>query len=401
MLDEFDKLPLLKSNGTAKAASNERRTRERKLWHDEREYPTSLGCFACRYADICGGLSVKSSPWDCLDFCCGKDKSCNVVCPNRPFDFVQRAREVGGFRLGNVPRASKLLTSPLPNAIPILYHGSNRIQSFRQPVVCLPLAGFLSRTTSGLRFSNRNEVVDFFKLDTNTRIVLTGIDQDSSVERWWGIGDGRIELIKGLRSLGVEMVTTPNFSLIADRPRMNDLHSMNRIAITHEEFLREGMRAALHVNARTQQDWRNWTSYVSLREEVCDIAFEFATGAGRSRRKEWYLRQLIRLARICPHELHLIVRAVSYDDLATLAKAFSGVTLLETSTFLKTMHRQKAFINKSAKLNWLPQRTAPGEPLDDLLESNWCVVNACIARTLQQPNRVRESSQIHRESVAI
>lgn len=51
------------------------------------------------------------------------------------------------------------------------------------------------------------------------------------------------------------MVTTPNYSLSIDQPRWDDLHSLKRIAIVHEEFLNEGLPAALHVNARTDKDW--------------------------------------------------------------------------------------------------------------------------------------------------
>ncbi|MGH7268007.1 MAG: hypothetical protein ACREMB_24585 [Candidatus Rokuibacteriota bacterium] len=84
------------------------------------------------------------------------------------------------------------------------------------------------------------------------------------------------------------LVTTPNFSLFADQPCWDDLHSIKRIALVHEEFLSEGLPAALHINARTDQDWERWRAYVAVRPEVTHIAFEFATGAGRAERIKWY-----------------------------------------------------------------------------------------------------------------
>jgi hypothetical protein len=56
-----------------------------------------------------------------------------------------------------------------------------------------------------------------------------------------------------MRSLGVTLVTTPNFSLFIDQPRWDDLHSQKAVMIAHEEFLSEGLPAALHVDARTPQ----------------------------------------------------------------------------------------------------------------------------------------------------
>lgn len=41
------------------------------------------------------------------------------------------------------------------------------------------------------------------------------------------------DAVRRLRSIGVEMVTTPNFSLFVDGPRWDDLHSIKRIPNTH------------------------------------------------------------------------------------------------------------------------------------------------------------------------
>jgi hypothetical protein len=72
-------------------------------------------------------------------------------------------------------------------------------------------------------------------------------------------------VIRALKAAGVGLVTTPNYSLFLDRPRWDDMHAMKRIALMHEEFLAEGMPAALHVNGRTDSDFRHWGSYVTAR----------------------------------------------------------------------------------------------------------------------------------------
>ena len=83
---------------------------------------------------------------------------------------------------------------------------------------------------------------------------------------------------------------------------------MKRIAIVHQEFLSEGMPAALHVNARTDRDWERWREYVAARPEVAHIAFEFGTGAGWGERMGWHTAQLAQLARAVNRPLHLVVR---------------------------------------------------------------------------------------------
>jgi len=71
-------------------------------------------------------------------------------------------------------------------------------------------------------------------------VILTGTALDPPLERWWSLGRERLDAIRVLRDLGITLVTTPNFSLFTNHPRWDDLHSMKRIAIVHEGFLRLG-----------------------------------------------------------------------------------------------------------------------------------------------------------------
>ena len=176
-------------------------------------------------------------------------------------------------------------------------------------------------------------------------------------------------------NLGVELVTTPNYSLFTDQPRWDDMYSMKRIAITHEEFLREGMPAALHVNARTERDWERWTKYILLRSEVRHVAFEFKTGAGLAGRIDWQAAQLANLAQGVGRPLHLVVRAAGGDILAKLVSSFAETTVLDTTSFIKAVHRQRAVETDTDRIEWETSPTAPNAPVDDLLTHNWSVVS--------------------------
>jgi hypothetical protein len=206
-------------------------------------------------------------------------------------------------------------------------------------------------------------------------VLLTGTAADPPLERWWSLGPQRRAAIRALRGLNVALVTTPNFSMFSDQPRWDDLHSMKRIALVHEEFLSEGLPAALHVNARTERDWDRWRDYIAWRPEVTHIAFEFATGAGWADRIDWHADQLAQLASAIGRPLHLIVRGGG-KVLPGLVKAFSGITVLETSAFLKTVKRQRATLTATGTVTWRPSPTNENEPLDALLTENWQVVVA-------------------------
>ena len=348
--------------------------REKKLWHDGSRHTSSFGCTECHDRDACGGLRIESAFYDCLNNCCHQPEKCDAVCRNKPMEFVQRVREISGFQLENVPRAARLPERSMPSVVPVLYHGNSRDRAFAPPVVCLSLYSVILRNDGRERYADAGAVAKAFRFRRETPVILTGTDKDAPLERWWSIGSGRLDVIRRLRDFGVKFVTTPNFSLFTDLPRWNDMHSIKRIAITHEEFLREGMPAALHVNARTERDWERWTEYILRRSEITHVAFEFATGAGWAGRIEWHADQLARLAEGVGRPLHLVVRAANRNVLPALISAFAHTTVLDTTSFIKAVHRQRAVETAPGKIDWETSPTAPNTPVDDLLEHNWSLV---------------------------
>jgi hypothetical protein len=324
---------------------------------------------------VCGGLQLDRGLFDCLGFCCQNPTDCDAVCRNKPDEFAQRVREVGGFLFDNVPRAPILKAPPLPALIPLLYHGSKRVVPFQAPAVCLPLYSVIQRHNGEIRYASTADLAKGFGVATGVPVILTGTAADRPLERWWSLGQRRREGIRALRDLGIALVTTPNYSLFIDQPRWDDLHSMKRIAIVHEEFLSEGLPAALHVNARTERDWERWAEYIAARPEVTHVAFEFATGAGWARRTAWHSDQLVQLAGAVGRPLHLVVRGGG-KILPALATAFSGITLLDTSVFMKTKSRQRAVLAAPGTVNWSPSPTESTEPVDALLTENWKVIAA-------------------------
>jgi hypothetical protein len=236
------------------------------------------------------------------------------------------------------------------------------------------------RRTGAPRFSDHAALCAAFAIKAGTTIVLSGTDRDPPLERWWGLGAAKRQtIIRALKVAGVGLVTTPNYSLFLDRPRWDDLHAIKRIAIVHEEFLCEGLPAALHVNGRTETDFRRWTDYVAARPEITHLAYEFTTGTGWAGRREQHAAWLVGLATSVDRPLHLVMRGGT-EMLAALTAAFASTSLLEISIFMKTVMRQLAYRKRNATLGWRASPTAAGAPLDDLFAGNLAEVTSWVTQ---------------------
>lgn len=363
--------------------------RQRRLWHRPDCPQAPLGCQSCPELKVCGELRIDDRIFDCLSLCCRRPERCTSVCRNNP-DFADRVREIGGFDLADVPRVERCQSPVLPPVVPVVFHVSRLEGPIRETIVALPLYELLSRHDAS-RYESPEALRSAFKLMPRSRIVLTGTATDAPLERWWGMETaGRVAAIRSLRRCGVDLVTTPNFSLFSNAPRWNDLHAMKRIAIVHYEFLSEGQAVALHVNARTETDFDRWSEYIGTRPEVTDIAFEFTTGSRYRERRLQHVEWLKRLASRVDRSLNLIIRG-GVDVISDLCPSYSRVTVLATTAFMKTIQRQRGALEDDGSLRWESSPTLPGEPLDELLASNM----AAEARAIHghsQPRRSAEAS---------
>ena len=286
-------------------------------------------------------------------------------------------REVGGFDLATVLRPPVLAAPRLPASVSVIFHGDSRAELIGPAPVALPLDRMFRRRTSELRFRTREEVCEEFGLVPGTPIVLTGTDQAPPLERWWGLQSRRREIVRALPALGVAMSTTPNFSLFSDVPRHVDLHAIKRIGLVRAGFLERGLPCALHVNGRTDTDFRNWDVYVRERPEVTQLAYEFTTGTARAARRDYHLENLIGVAASAGRPLGLLVRG-GIELLPRLRAAFATVTVLETMTFFKTMMGQRLVLREDGSARWRSAPTPCGAPVDPLFAVNRAGVQSWI-----------------------
>lgn len=347
----------------------------RRLWDDPSAHPPSLGCPTCQDLGCCGGVHTDAGVLDCRDLCTCADKSrCDMVCRFNLGQFVRRMREVGGLAFENVPRVAPLGAPVLPRIIPFIDHKYRRSTTLNEPVVAVSLFEVVNLATGELHVRTREELAARFLVPSGAAVVLSGVGKDPAIERWWELAN-RSALLDGLRQLGITLATSPNYSVLNDVPRTDNLHAMKRILLAWSEMGAAGLPAALHVNARTEQDYARWGNLIMARPEIAVLAFEFSTGCGRGERIDWHVAQLCRIARFVGRPLSLVIRGGG-RRLNELREHFAHVALLETDAFTRTHRRRRAYFSESGRLRWAQFPTPPGEALDDLLAHNVALVRA-------------------------
>lgn len=343
------------------------------LWYDKNR-TESLGCQECYFKDTCGGLRVDAVAFDCLTYCrCADRDTCDNVCPRNAEHLVARMREVDGFDLLSVAAAPMVPIPILPPTISLIYHRSARSRSPQVSVVAISLYELFGKRDGLLRFASRDALLERFKLAPDVQIVLSGTDRDLSLERWWSLPD-RETLIRGLRQFDISLMTTPNYSLFDDVPRLDNLYNMKRIALTWSEVQREGLPCAPHLNARTDRDYARWIEFLKGHPEIDWVAFEFGTGAGAKSRMQWHVEHLCNVARKIGRPLRLIVRG-GMSAVGTLRESFAHVSFIDTASFMKAQKRQRAVL-RDGQLCWEKFPTPLGAPIDDLLDANIAMISA-------------------------
>lgn len=340
-----------------------------RLWDDCSRNSTSLGCHSCLEFDRCGGVHTNAGIMDCRDLCSCSDKSrCDMVCRFSTRHFIARMREVRGTDFPNAPRVPAVAVPTLPRLVALLDHRYSRSKALPEPLVGLSLYQLVNLQTGKLHVSSREALARRFLIASDAKIVLSGVGKDRPIERWWELPN-RAAILEKLRNLGVVAITSPNYSVLTDVPRTDNLHAMKRILLAWTEMAGAGLAAALHVNARTDHDYGRWTRLIAERQEIGMIAFEFATGCGRGERMDWHVEQLCKLADEVKRPLSLIVRGGARKA-PLLRRHFAQVTLLDTEPFARALRRRRAVLTEGGILRWAKDLTNPGEPLDDLMAHN-------------------------------
>jgi hypothetical protein len=216
---------------------------------------------------------------------------------------------IGGLSLDNIRLTGPALpVAPLPPVVPLIYHRSRRAAPLEIPAAAIKLAQLFDKRTSAPRFTTREDLCRHFALSPSAALLVSGVDKDPVIERWWGIGlRQRLAVIKAMKAIGVALVTSPNFSLCVDWPRTGDMAAMERIARVYAEFVNAGLPATLHAHGRTDTDFERWAALLRRLGPIEYLSYEFSTGAAYGERRDRHLAWLKGLASSVTRPLHLVV----------------------------------------------------------------------------------------------
>lgn len=341
----------------------------RALTDDPFAHSLALGCGSCTKFELCGGLWVRDSIWDCLDLCCGKPEECTNVCVKNPVQYVDQLREILGFDLANIPRVNGNYQTIEHEIIPLIYHQTGRDRPVAGSAFALRFHDVVDFVRGEVRFATKDLLCEAFKIDPSADIMLSGVDHDERIEPWWTLQDRRSHILRQLRDLGIQLVTAPNFSLVLDKPRTDDLHAMKRIAIVWSEFEQHGIPCALHVNSRTLKDFERWADFIQARSEIGIIAYEFITGAGKKARRQFHIDGLRKIAQSADRPLDIVVRG-DPGVIVHLQNYFRKVIYIDTMAYMKTIKRQRAIRFQNSKLDWVATKTTIPSEVDEMLRHN-------------------------------
>jgi hypothetical protein len=364
--------------------------RQSRRWTDEGQNPMAIGCPPCIEFGKCGGLFTKQKSVDCLADCCGNPKNCQIVCPRNPQAYLLAMQEVDSFDFDNIPRHVARDVPALPIYAPLIYHGNSHRKPLELEAAAIFFHELYRRRDGSLRCENRAQIEKRFGLAPGTKIILVGSGPDTPIEGWWGLSNKRHDVIKFFADQGCELATSPNYSLFTDIPRFSDLYNIKKVLKAWQEFGAFGQLCALHVNARTQRDYERFIEFIEDRSEITNVSFEFGTGAACASRLPYHRHYLATLGRFVSRPLHFTMVG-GINAVPALARAYAGLTFIDTSAFVKAVQRKRLHEGNDGKISDTNAPTEPGVPIDELLAHNIELMRGRIERLVKN---ARELPQV-------
>ena len=359
------------------------------VWREDLSLPPKLGCPTCPDFHRCGGLRVPGPAFDCTSFCdCSTRAKCTRTCRLNPY-YLNRLEEILGFELWRLPPATKTLVPAISGYAPLLYHGSCRLKTCTAPIVALSFFQLFDRRTGQPRFLSREKLSAHYRISATATIVVTATEEDPPLERWWKLPSKDLVYVN-MKTLGVALVTSPNFSVFNNVPYWDNQHNLKRIVLSWAELMNNGVPAALHINAHRDADYRAWREFVRDRRDVQALSVEFATGMGHRSRIAWHVEQLCTLAFAAGRPLALIVRG-GLQYVSRLKEHFDSLLLIDTDPFVRTMQRSRGTLGNDFSVLWRHEPTSPGELLEERLAEAIRICDQSFRETLTGAKTSRRS----------
>jgi hypothetical protein len=356
--------------------------------------PLALDCTVCLEESHCGGMRNHSGGMGCMALCCGDPPNCfKHACPRKPDEYVDLVRDVDGLEL----RPFRGLAAPipkLPSYIPVLLNRGARRKAPPAVAVAVSLYDVLDARTALARFKSGLEMREWFRVSTNTKLVLSGVQEDPFVERFWTKSHAR-DTAESLRALRPALVTVPNFSIHLHKPRHDSMISMARIARVACEFASAQLPTAVHVNGAGRHDFNRWARFLRDSPFLSCVSFEFGTAARTPKERDRFAGYLEDIAQQVGRPLTLVMKG-GLQSVGRLGRTFARIVYLDTTALSKAKHWKSAkTIN--GNLKWSSVDLAPHGQIDELFAHNTRVMSRTVQRLLPLPVRNTPTRVARRE----
>ena len=344
----------------------------------------ATSCEFCPYVLPCGGLDGNGDLFGCFH-CVGRSPCPpDAACPSCNWEaFVEMGEEIGWFDFDPKTPLTPFTTG-LPSYIPKQLHTSNRSRRAALGWVAVSLGSLFkldrSRRDYLPRYQSLKSARSGLRVDSRTQIFVCSATHDAEIELFWEY-HRKNDTSGRLREMGVVGATTPNYSYFTDSPRPAALRNRKRILLTAERFGEAQVPTILHLNAHTDADWRGWAEILKHQPQMAVVAKEFQTGNKDVERGRHAWDCLSELEQQVGRSLHVVAIGAA-QFLPYAATRVSGITLVDSAPFMKTMMRQLCVTDRTGDISWIQHPTDLGDSLDGLLESNVRSYARWVERTL-------------------
>jgi hypothetical protein len=254
-------------------------------------------------------------------------------------------------------------TDAFPAYVPLIQHGNSRAKSLMVSYVGLTTFDVTRRDTA-LNDMIRDPAAlrTKFRLPGTSKLLLVSVAPDRELETYWRNRKVR-RLVDGVKAIEPAHVIAPNFSLIRNVPRFDNLANIKRSQTCAEEFSLAGISTIPYISAVTARDWEYWADFLREHSNVSAICKEFQTGGSRAIVATWHLRHIQELQLRIGRVLHLV--AVGGRRHRQLLSETARFTVVDSVPFMRTMHRRRLTSH-----GWIDSATPKGEPVDELMQHN-------------------------------
>lgn len=289
-----------------------------------------VDCEICDFKMSCNGCSM------CEASICSKACGyCEALCPNR------YNNSINSIRLLNAIGVDLSLKSNLKINVPQFIPGiSDKLNiDIDMPLIAFDGNSLLS--SNGRNISKRfleKGLNGALGLDSSTKSLVHFYIRDRKLNGfWWNRNDIYDKLVK----LNLYAITSLNFSVYEDTPRMDHIYNINRNIIVFNEMIDHGLPAILDIPYYSISDLKNWCDKIN-KYRIKSIAFSFQVVDVRLKASNDWKNYLGGFRYLCENtdpEVNIIIKGVSsYHRFEYIRAAAAGhkLSIISESPYIQS-----------------------------------------------------------------